>query len=1079
MAKTIQDRIADLQKAIAAQENLRGTVDSSVLDAAIATLREKLAELERQSRTPEQQRKQVTVLFADIQGFTTLSERRDAEEITDLINLLWRELDPIIVEYGGMIDKHMGDAVMALWGADQAYEDDPEQAIRAALAMQGHLGHFRGDHNVDLALRIGINTGMALVGAVGTAGEFSAMGDTVNLTNRLQHAAPAGRVLISHDTYRHVRGVFDVLPQEPMAVQGKTRPVLTYVVEQAKPRAFRVAPRDVQGIETRMVGRDAELQQLQNAFRHVMETAETRMILIVGDAGVGKSRLLYEFDNWIELLPDEVFFFKGRAVQETMNTPYSLFRSLFAERFGIRETDDTVTALDKFRAGMAGILDADRADLVGHLVGFDFSSSQAVHNLLESPSFSKLATAYLTNYLRAVTTDSPTVVFLEDLHWADVSSLALLEHLISDIQAGHLLVVGSARPEFFEHRPDWGAKRDNVLRFDLEPLSKDDSQELVGELLQKADTVPADLSTLVVDGAEGNPFYVEELIQMLIEDNVITPGDDVWRIEIGRLKDIRVPPTLTGVLQARLDGLPSEERQVLQRASVVGRVFWDDAVSSLRTEEDPRIDVDAGLNGSRDRELILRHEQSAFHNAQEYAFKHALLRDGTYETVLLKLRRVYHAQVARWLETNAGERINEYLSQIAGHYELAGETQSAAYYWTRSGEILTEISAFEGAINAFERALALTPNENTASQADLLVKIGGRYVHIGDYPAAKLNLTQGFARAREINDQQVMIDALNSFGLIAEYQNTYDEAQAYQEQALTIARAIGDRQGMARAMLRLGGIASDRGEYDHAKKYYDNCLTIFNELSFGLGVATARISLGNLAAFQGEFEQAQLHYQQSLQIASLLGDRMRAVSCFLNLGNLAAEQANYIQAQQYLEDGLSISQETGDKRQIALCLLALGNLAADLGDDQQARTRFQESLEMFRALGSRKQVASCLINLGEIAADQGDTAAAWSYYHDALIETMTTKTIPNVLTVVAGVARLHAQAGHHVRAAEWLGLALHHPSARPDSVKHTAEPGLAFLRETLPADQLTAALERGKTLDLNTVVAEILEHGQP
>jgi len=309
-----------LEEAIVALEAQRAMLGDAVVDPAIAGLREQLAEL--RGDLISQTRKQVTVLFADVSNFTAMSETMDAEEVGDMLNALWEWLDARILEHGGVIDKHMGDGVMALWGVEATREDDPERAIRAALAMQEGLSSFfvasakttqapevpsMTPDTQNLTLSIGIHTGPVLLGGVGTTGEFSAVGDTVNLASRLEEAAPTGGVLISRAAYRHVRGVFYVLSQDPIQVKGKSRPVHTYLVQRAKPRAFRMETRGVKGIETRMVGREAELLTLQNIFRDAMEDAETRIVTVVGEAGVGKSRLLYEFEEWIELLPEELW----------------------------------------------------------------------------------------------------------------------------------------------------------------------------------------------------------------------------------------------------------------------------------------------------------------------------------------------------------------------------------------------------------------------------------------------------------------------------------------------------------------------------------------------------------------------------------------------------------------------------------------------------------------------------------------------------------------------------------------------------------------------------------------------------
>jgi predicted ATPase len=261
----------------------------------------------------------------------------------------------------------------------------------------------------------------------------------------------------------------------------------------------------------------------------------------------------------------------------------------------------------------------------------------------------------------------PVVALLEDLHWADDSSLDLVTHLVSELPTVPLLIVAAARPHLFERRPSWGEGRDAFSRLDLKPLSRRASRALVAEILQRVPQIPSDLRDLIVDGAEGNPFFLEELIKMLIEDGVIQPGAPEWSIALDRLPDIDVPSSLTAVLQARLDRLPLSERALLQRASVVGREFWDRLVEELATDAALSEDVGDLLGSLRSREMVYRRDTSAFEGTEEFIFKHAVLRDVTYESVLLKLRRRYHAQIAAWIEDRAGERVAEYLGRIARH----------------------------------------------------------------------------------------------------------------------------------------------------------------------------------------------------------------------------------------------------------------------------------------------------------------------------------------------------------------------------------------------------------------------------
>jgi ABC-type oligopeptide transport system substrate-binding subunit/class 3 adenylate cyclase len=740
-----------LKQAITQLEAQRATLGDGVVDASIAALREKLEALER---TPKQ-RKQVTILFADVSGYTALAETMDAEELSEVMNALWERIDAAIVENGGRIDKHSGDGVMALWGVEMVRESDPERAIRAALAMQAALAELKAGH--DINMRIGLSTGPVLLGTLGTTGEFSIFGDTVNLASRLEGLAPTGGVLISHDTYQHVRGVFDVLEQAPIQVKGKAKPVQTYVVHRAKPRAFRMSTRGVAGIETRMVGRDAELLMLQNMFRDATEDGEAQLVTIVGEAGVGKSRLLYEFEKWIELLPEQVWRLEGRATPETEARPYGLIQRMFAHRFEILGSDSAAEMRAKFRAGMAASLDPDQADLVGQLIGLDFSASPAVQARLGSESFVELATAYLTEYLQVIASE-PTVILLEDIHCADDSSLDLLDCLVTGAPDTRLLVVCLARPQLFERRPSWGEGRQTHTQINLKPLSRRASRALVEEILRKTGDIPHELRDLVVEGAEGNPFYVEELIKMLIEDGVIVIGENSWRVELERLATVHVPPTLTGVLQARLDSLPPEEKMLLQRAAVVGRLFWDTAVAQLKAKEGSGLDkeqVTALLEAVRNRDLVFRRERSAFAGAEEYIFQHTLLRDVTYETVLLNLRRVYHGQVARWLEAAAGKRIGEYLGLIAGHYELAGDGEKAVEYLLRAGDQARLAYACQEARGYYHRALPLLEAQSRLDQAArTLMKLGLTYELSFDFQGARQTYEQGFAMWQRAGDEQ-------------------------------------------------------------------------------------------------------------------------------------------------------------------------------------------------------------------------------------------------------------------------------------------------------------------------------------
>src|SRR5687767_4329331 len=433
--KSLQKQIADIKKAIEAQEGMRSILGDSVVGTTLAVLHDQLIELERQvtqqDGTNQTRRKLVTVLFADVSDFTAFSEHRDAEDVANLVNHLWTRADWIIQEYGGRIDKHIGDAVMALWGTETAREDDAERAVRAALRIQEMFKDGAGP--LPIRLKVGINSGQVLLSAIGTQGEFTAMGDTVNTASRLVHVANGGDVLISHNTYQLVRGIFEVHKQTPLMVKGKTEPLQTYVIQRMKPRAFRIGRRGVEGVTTRMVGRKTEFQTIQSAFEQCVSSGHVTVVVVKGEAGLGKSRLIYEFEAWLETQPTEFYLFKGRADEETMSLPYSLVRDVFCERFQIRDNDSQAEAREKLMKGIAALsklVSEERASLIGELLGFDFSESPFVRGIrkdarqIRDRSFNSIAQLFTE-----LTLDSPVVLLLDDLHWADNGSLDLIEYL--------------------------------------------------------------------------------------------------------------------------------------------------------------------------------------------------------------------------------------------------------------------------------------------------------------------------------------------------------------------------------------------------------------------------------------------------------------------------------------------------------------------------------------------------------------------------------------------------------------------------------------------------------------------------
>jgi len=942
-----------LLTAIEALETQRTLLGNEVIETAIAPLRVKLQELEPEKTSAGKKlRRHATVLFADIIGFTSLMETLDPEEATEVLNLLWSLLDEVITRNGGTVDKHMGDAVMAMWGISSSREDDPERAVRAALEMQEVLHAFRLSSDEDAPLfrmRIGVHTGQVFISPVGSAGEYTAMGDTVNTANRLESSAPPDGVVISHAMYRRIRGLFALHPRNPVKVKGKSLPLRTYLVTGVNPRGLMQTNRGIDGIETPMVGRESDLSILMNVYERVMSERDSQLITIIGDAGVGKSRLLYEFRRLVRDRSHEPAILGARCTPGTETTPCSLFRDMLRLQFEILEDDPVDAVIRKLEQGMNATLSIDECHLAGHFAGFDLSSSEVVSKLEGSSSQSTLGRAALIKYLTETAHSDGTVLLLEDLHWADALSLDLVEQLASGRANGALFIIALARPILFEREPSWG-QRPGSISVHLEPLSRNESTELIKELLGRIEGETDDILRLIADNAEGNPFHVEELIKMLIDDGIIVRGRETWSVSPDGLKAVSIPATLTGVLQARLDRLPEEEMVLLQKASVVGRIFWDLAVRNL-SEDSGDKDLTSILNAVQARSLVYPSTDSAFSEAREYIFKHAVLRDVTYETVLLRLRRAYHGLVASWLEENAGDRVSEFTGLIAEHYERAKDTENALLWLTRAGKAAYTTSAYMEALSYFRRALdLLSDDSDPTSRADLLNRTGGSLEKLSRYDEAWEMLEQALELADEADSPMTAAEALIVLAWIATIRGMRKEAKDFSQLALSRAEESGDRSTMARALGRMADYEEDR-TYEKLLSYYQRSIEMYRELADRNGMAISLLNMGNIAMDFREFEHARGYYKKSLEIYQEIGNRWGVANCLGNLGNVASAQKRSSEAMDLHNRSMALSISIGDVEGEVICNLNLGVDFSKLGRSDKSLEHSTRAMELAIRVG--------------------------------------------------------------------------------------------------------------------------------
>lgn len=993
-----------LEQAIAAQESLRGKLDDEIIDAAISTLRKQLKEM---TASVEKQRKLVSILFTDVVHSTEMIRGLDPEENLEIMDNALKQLASPVVEHGGRITRFMGDGFKAVFGAPIAHENDPEMAVRAGLdiletaqRLAIELEAQRDIHNFQV--RVGINTGLAAVGGM-TEAEDTLMGSDVNLAKRVESAAPPGSLYISHNTYQHIRGVFNVEIQTPIEAKGFAEPVQVYRVLGAKQRPVRMRTRGVEGIETRMVGRQDEMLTLQNAYRDAVKGEKTQIVTIIGEAGVGKSRLLYEFQNWLELLPEDIFFLQGYARQESQQLPYALLRDMFAYHFQIQESDDTSKVRKKVERGFSEVMGHNRnfemrAHITGQLLGYDFSDSQHIKDVLENPKqLRDRSLTYLKEYIESVSEQYPTMVFLDDIHWGDNSSLEMLNQLTHKFSKERLLIVFLARHRLFDRYPEWGQGLDNHTWITLEPLSQQFSIKLVDEILKFTDEIPISLRDTVVKNAEGNPYYVEELIKMLIEDGVILTGEERWRIQPKRLTEVKIPPTLTNLLQARLDSLPPGECQTLQQASVVGRTFWDRIVAHIQLASGELADQQQVANtlfNLQGREMIYKQPISVFVSAEEYIFKHAILREVTYESVLLRQRKEYHSLVADWLIEHAHDRIGEYAGLIAGHLESAGRTRHAIIYLLKAGERAAQSYANAEAVEYFTRAINLT--EKDPADIHCLAKLyrgrGLTSESMGDFDQARDDHETILKIARAAGERQIEWRALIDLGKLWASRD-YSQTQDYFQKGLNLSRQLADPAAVAGSLNWMGNWYLNVDNPAQAIAYHLESLEIIEQLGNPRDLANTLDLLGIAYLLGGDSIRSVDCYDRSVTLYRELDERRRLASTLMGRATTVPITVLLVSAPVTLtrdpmldiNEALRIAREIDSASEHIWAHWSLSLLKTLHGDYGSALMEMQTALQMASEIGHREWVVGILFGLGIIHAELYAPDQAQGHLEEALI----------------------------------------------------------------------------------------------
>ncbi|NDJ52977.1 MAG: AAA family ATPase, partial [Chloroflexi bacterium] len=757
----------------------------------------------------EKSRRQVTIMVTRLNWLNT--EARDYEDFISFSTELWQDFGEKIKTAGGKIETQLGDTVIASWGTDIAQDDDAERAVRVGLEISQSSEELGAQVGLALDVRIGIDTGFVLMGVTDAAGNPTIRGEPVQNATMLAQSMPVNAITITEQTFKLVRGVFDVAAYEPERPNLHAPARNYYLVERAKTFTFHDWPSSIEGVHTTMVGRDAELNRLKEAMQTVLNEKQPKLVTLMAPAGHGKTRLVFEFTQWIDLLPEYVMLFRAKAMPGQRDLAYALFKDMLTFRFSLGEQQTLEQTRARFESEIVSPLDSPSALTtqdalaIARLFGFDVGDADE-----ESEDRRTQAVAAFVQYIAHVCTLLPVVIVVEDLHWVDSESLQLLTSIGERIDNHALFLLATARPSLRDHYPSWGRDLPNHQEIPLQPLEEAQSLALVEDIFQKAHDVPIGLKYLLVKRTNGVPFFIEEFVKMLIDEQVIfaTPGR--WYVNERTLSGLRIPSTLVSVLQMRVDRLAPIERAVLRCAAVLGETFWDDALSHLYALNDPEhkqlLKLDDVLSTLILHEIVFRNRESSIPEIQEYVFSHSLLRDVVYQSLPREDRLRLHLGAATWLHDQAEQhgRTREYAAAIARQFEQAEQLDQAIDWYVRSSEEALLRYAHEEALRHLNRALGLLSPNQSELQLSLMHKVLDIQMQHNSYHNAKTTAEIVMKLAEDLNDPMGARAAELKLGYVERQLGNITTAEAHLLSSQGYFEQVGDKEWLGRAIMEHG-----------------------------------------------------------------------------------------------------------------------------------------------------------------------------------------------------------------------------------------------------------------------------------
>jgi class 3 adenylate cyclase/tetratricopeptide (TPR) repeat protein len=908
------------------------------------------ASLAGPARAPAEERRLVTVLFCDLVDFTARSDQADPEDVGALLRPYHARQRAEIERRGGTLDKFIGDGVMAVFGAPLAHEDDPERAVRCALGMLAAIEELnRASPSLDLAVRIGVTTGEALVRLGPDRQTEGVVGDVVNTASRLQGVAPAGGVVVGEATFRATSRLFDYQELGAVQVKGKADPVPVWRLKGARSRTGIEA---VRRAGAPFVGRQAELALLKGLFERTEADRTVRLVTVVGDPGVGKSRFVGELAALLDDRPQLVTWRQGRCLPYGDGITFWALGEIVKTEAGILETDPAAQVSDKLREAVAALVPdpSEREWLRARLTPLlGIADPDAV-----KPERAELFAAW-RRLIEAMAASGPVVLVVEDLHWADPAMIEFLGHLIEHSTGLPLLILATARPELLERHPGWGNDHPAATRIPLGALSDLETAQLVAALVGRS-VLPVGVQALLLERADGNPLYAEEFARLLADRGLVVTD------QAAAVPEIPVPETVHGLIAARLDALTLEVRALVQNAAVVGRVFWPGAVAAMDGTDEGSLQD--GLAELERKQLVQRARTSSVQHQDEYVFWHALVRDVAYAQIPRAGRARRHQAVAEWVEAVAGERVGDLAEVVAHHY----------------GQAL-----------AYARA-AREPQ----ARIDQLVEPTRRFLILAGDRTINLDLDRARAYYRQAVELGHPRDPehphlLVRTGRVAFQSGDYPEAVAVYEEAIADLRRSGDLQALGATLGRLATVLWNQGDTRRANAVLTEAIELLEREPPGPELVSAYVSMAGDRAVAGHSGEALEYADKALALADELGGLPRIRPRILDARGMArCDLGDFVGGMDDLRSGLALGLELGSGYDTAVLYnnlaepvwLVEGPEAAlalcENGIDFAERRGLSEA-----AMWLRSSTVGPLLDQGRWAeaVDLADEAIAWDLAH--------------------------------------------------------------------------------------------------